>query len=607
MRIQWFSYVRIVGLSLVLLYHFFTNVFSGGFIGVDIFFTFSGFLITALLVDEYAKHHAIDLKGFYRRRFYRIVPPLVLSILLCLPFTFLVRTDYIASIGRQLVATMGFMTNVYEILTGGSYESNFVPHLFVHTWSLAIEVQFYLFWGFLVWFLAKKTKTANQFRSLIFLLSSVFMVLSCLTMVISALMTSNFSSVYFSTFAHIFPFFIGSITAPLSGVGETTTRFKKNVLYWPLRQVFIMSGISLFLLIVLTFTLNFNNLVTYLVGFLLASLFAAVLIYSMRMLNDKLPGKKELKAVTYLANISYGMYLFHWPLYTIFSQVTNNWLAVILTVMLSMIFSTLSYYVIEPYLAGKPVKLLGVTLAIAPYKKVMYWVTGALVLVLAIVVIRAPRVGDFQLNLTTNTLKQEQNTMNQMRQLANNANATSYNVPQGVTVIGDSVALRASDQINATISNVSVDAAVSRNLSQVLEILQTDAANNALAENVVIAAGANTINNYQAVLDQIVAALPKGHHLIFVTPYDGRYVNVSSAIVNQTRVYEQELANKYDYIVIADWYQTAIDNPGLWSGTDGVHFGADSSTILKGENLYAQTIQSALDTANSRPLKSAAG
>ena len=67
MRIKWFSLVRITGLLLVLLYHYFQGVFPGGFIGVDIFFTFSGFLITALLIDEFAKKKEILCRSEERR------------------------------------------------------------------------------------------------------------------------------------------------------------------------------------------------------------------------------------------------------------------------------------------------------------------------------------------------------------------------------------------------------------------------------------------------------------------------------------------------------------------------------------------------------------
>jgi len=78
MRIKWFSLIRITGLLLVLLYHFFQTIFPGGFFGVDVFFTFSGFLITSLLLEEFGKKSQIDLLGFFKRRFYRIVPPVVL-------------------------------------------------------------------------------------------------------------------------------------------------------------------------------------------------------------------------------------------------------------------------------------------------------------------------------------------------------------------------------------------------------------------------------------------------------------------------------------------------------------------------------------------------
>ena len=101
MRIKWFSLVRVTGLLLVLLYHFFQKAFPGGFIGVDIFFTFSGFLITALLIDEFARKQEIDYLAFLKRRFYRIVPPLVFMVLVVMPFTFMVQRDYVAGIGNS--------------------------------------------------------------------------------------------------------------------------------------------------------------------------------------------------------------------------------------------------------------------------------------------------------------------------------------------------------------------------------------------------------------------------------------------------------------------------------------------------------------------------
>ncbi|MCC9715164.1 acyltransferase, partial [Streptococcus agalactiae] len=199
MRIKWFSLVRITGLLLVLLYHFFKNSFPGGFVGVDIFFTFSGFLITALLIDEFSKTKKIDFVSFCRRRFYRIFPPLVLMVLVTIPFVFLVKSDFRASIGSQIMTALGFTSNFYEILTGGNYESQFIPHLFVHTWSLSIEVHFYVLWGLTVWLLSKRSKDQKQLRGTLFLISMGIFGVSFLTMFVRAFFVDNFSTIYFST------------------------------------------------------------------------------------------------------------------------------------------------------------------------------------------------------------------------------------------------------------------------------------------------------------------------------------------------------------------------------------------------------------------------
>ena len=293
MRINWFSYIRVTGLFLVLIYHFFPSILPGGFIGVDVFFTFSGYLITALLIDEVSRTHRIDYLGFMRRRFYRIVPPLVLMVLICTPLALLVRNDFIAGIGRQITSVIGFVTNYYEILTGGNYENQFNQHIYLHTWSLAIEVHYYILWGALLWFLAKRVKHQNQFRGLVFMVSLACFMVSFLSMFISAFFADSFSRLYFSSITHAYPFFLGSLFATLSGVYETTARFKKNIRLWTLKKTVLYMAGSFALLVLLGLVLHFEERITYLFGFVLASLFTAVMIYSARVLHEKLPGKSE--------------------------------------------------------------------------------------------------------------------------------------------------------------------------------------------------------------------------------------------------------------------------------------------------------------------------
>ena len=547
MRIKWFSLVRITGLLLVLLYHFFKNSFPGGFVGVDIFFTFSGFLITALLIDEFSKTKKIDFVSFCRRRFYRIFPPLVLMVLVTIPFVFLVKSDFRASIGSQIMTALGFTSNFYEILTGGNYESQFIPHLFVHTWSLSIEVHFYVLWGL---------------------------------------------TVYFSTLSHIFPFFLGAMVATISGIREITGRFKKNIKNLTLKHNLIMMGSAFAGLMILTFALDFDNRLTYLFGFVLSSIFASVMIYNARILHEHTPDISEPFVITYLADISYGMYLFHWPFYIIFSRLSPNWIAVILTVVLSAVFSTLSFYIIEPFILGRKPKFLDYEFDLLPYKKWLFSIGGVLTLITVVTMLTAPSIGSFETELLQNSLQQARTNTNRTHTLA----AGDAGALSDVTVIGDSVALRSSAAFNKLLPEVQLDAAVSRNFSKSFDIFENRIQNKALSKIVVLAVGVNSLDNYKTDLSQFIKSLPKGHRLIIVTPYNAK--NMSQ--VTTVRDYELSLMKKYNYITVADWYKVATEHPEIWGNTDGVHY-SDSDTT--GADLYVSNVKKAIQKSAQRAAK----
>ena len=600
MRIKWFSLVRITGLLLVLLYHYFQGVFPGGFIGVDIFFTFSGFLITALLIDEFAKKKEIDIQGFFKRRFYRIVPPLVFMILVVMPFTLLIRKDFVAGIGTQIAAALGFVTNFYEMLSGGSYESQFVPHILIHTWSLALEVHYYVLWGLAAWGLGKVAKSTARYRGMIALVSAGLFLVSFVSMFAGALTTKNFSDIYFSSLTHVFPFFAGSILATLSGVGHVSSRFKMLEEKLTLKQVLGIMGGSIAVLLLLSFLLKFDNLWTYLVGFLISTILACLMIFAARMLHDKLPDVKEPSLINFIADTSYGVYLFHWPFYIIFTQLMSNGLAVLLTTLLSLIFAALSFYILEPTLAGRQPVIMGTKMDLSSLTRPIFYSMIPLTLIMFFISVTAPKVGAFEESLIVNALNQADTKMQTTRSQVDQSKATEYNVADGITMIGDSVALRSSDQLQQILPGIELDTVVSRSLSTGLEVYKTDIANRVLKKQVVLALGTNSSGYSNELLDEYVSSLPKGHQLILVTPYDGRS---EGGVLAQQREYELELAKKYDYVFVADWHQTAIENPQIWEGTDYVHFGSNSESIIEGGTLYANTIKQAIDEANSGNVK----
>ena len=604
MRIKWFSLIRITGLLLVLLYHFFQTVFPGGFFGVDVFFTFSGFLITSLLLEEFGQKGKIDILGFFRRRFYRIFPPVVLMILVVMPFTFLVRQDYIAGIGSQIAGVLGFMTNFYEMLTGGSYESQFIPHLFVHNWSLAVEVHYYILWGLAVWFLSKRVKSSGQLRGLVFLLSSAVFIIGFLSMFIGSFIVSSYSTLYFSSFTHVYPFFLGSILASLVGVRQTTTLVKRLNNTWDLKKTLLVFGAGLGVLLLLTFFVKFNYLFAYLLGFLLASLAALLMIVAARVLHEKTPTIEEPKVISFLADTSYAVYLFHWPFYIIFSQLMSNLPAVILTTIFSYLFASLSFYVIEPFIAGKNTSLLQRVKEIPHIQPIFAGSVGFLSLLTLIVMLIAPQVGAFETDLMVNGLNQAQTNITRTKTMADQAEASRYNIADGVSIIGDSVTLRATPGLKEVLPDAQTDGQVSRNTKQANAIMLNHSQNKVLPKIVVIATGVNNPEDYKADIDSLITNLPKGHQLVLMTPYEGDTTQATQPYVEQYASYVREVAQKYPYIEVADWNQVSKDHPDIWKGTDHVHFGSDNTKLEEGAKLYAETIASAIKALADKPVKS---
>ena len=604
MRIKWFSLIRITGLLLVLLYHFFQTIFPGGFFGVDVFFTFSGFLITSLLLEEFSQKGEIDIIGFFRRRFYRIFPPVVMMVLVIMPFILMVRQDYVAGIGAQIAGVLGFMTNFYEMLTGGSYESQFIPHLFVHNWSLAVEVHYYILWGLAVWFLSKRYKTSGQLRGTVFILSSAAFLISFLSMFIGSFIVSSYSTVYFSSFTHVYPFFLGSVLATIVGVRQTTPILKRLNKVLDLKQTLLVFAGGLGVLLLLTFFVKFTSLFTYLLGFLLASLATLVMIVATRLLHEKTESIEEPKIVSFLADTSYAVYLFHWPFYIIFSQLMGNILAVILTTIFSYLFATLSFYVIEPLIAGKTTWLLEKVKEIPHIKPIFAGSIGVLGLVMLIIMILAPQVGAFETDLTVNGLKQAQTSLVRTKTMADKEEASRYNIAEGVSIIGDSVTLRATPGLQEVLPDAQTDAQVSRNTKQASAIMLYNSQNKALPKVVVVATGVNNPEDYKADLDFLISNLPKGHQLVLVTPYEGDTSQATQPYVEKYASYAREVAQQYPYVEIADWNQVSKDNPDIWKGTDQVHFGKDNTKLEEGAKLYAETIASAIKALEDKPVKS---
>ncbi|MCL2699024.1 MAG: acyltransferase, partial [Defluviitaleaceae bacterium] len=357
-RIKWFALVRAYGLFLVLGYHLFYDIFPGGFLGVDIFFAFSGFLVTALAIEEVRKSGGFALFNFYKRRARRIIIPLFYAVVFTLPFMLLISPDFTVGIAKQTAAALGFATNWFQIFTGGSYEAQLLPSAYIHTWSLAIEMQFYITWGLLFALLAGVAKLLfeDTKKRLICFKASVLIISGTLAVSSYLYMQSMWSAghaldvIYFDTFARFLPFFIGAFSAVVWGVQDkqdAASRLPGSHSKLIVAALIIVTVLTSAVIMYESLQYKFTDSFIYHYGFLFTSLLAVVLIYCTHGLHCMTPAEmKEPKLLTATGDLSYNAYLFHWPFYVVFSAliITSNTLASLVTLVFTFTFSALVYY-----------------------------------------------------------------------------------------------------------------------------------------------------------------------------------------------------------------------------------------------------------------------
>ena len=144
--------LRAIAVVSVILYHtqfiiFDTEIFKGGFIGVDIFFVISGYLISSIIIKELKQTGYFSFKNFYERRIRRLLPALLAVMILSFPIAwlYLLPRNFV-EYSQSVLYSLGFSSNFYFWSLGGNYEdTNSLLKPFLHTWSLSVEEQFYIF------------------------------------------------------------------------------------------------------------------------------------------------------------------------------------------------------------------------------------------------------------------------------------------------------------------------------------------------------------------------------------------------------------------------------------------------------------------------------
>lgn len=322
--------LRAVAVLSVLFFHSGVSIFSGGYVGVDVFFVISGYLITTIIVREIANND-FSIAKFYERRFRRILPALTVVITVSLIVGFLLlKPDAVIDLGQSAIATALFSSNMLFYFESGYFGGAAEMKPLLHTWSLAVEEQYYIFFPLLLILIAKKD-TKHYLRWLI--------ILGSLSFIAGVILTSIDSSAAFYWIpTRAWELFIGSILA-LHVIPSPSKRF--------IREVNTILGIAMIAFGVFLYTPE-----TSFPGFaaLLPTIGTALIIHSGSGGSSFIYKALSLRPIVFVGLISYSLYLWHWPVivYTNILTIKEPSMSVMI-LMLALIFilSILSWKYIE--------------------------------------------------------------------------------------------------------------------------------------------------------------------------------------------------------------------------------------------------------------------
>ena len=581
--------LRAIAVIAVIIYHIDANYLPGGFLGVDLFFVLSGYLISSLIIKEYKSTGTVNLYNFYVRRARRLLPAVyfmitVVLIIITLFNGVLLKKSYLDALFGYI-----YSSNWWYIFHKLDYFDSFGSQSpFKHLWSLAIEEQFYMFFPLIFLIFNRKSKSNNSNSKLNknFIYVVLSLILVSLIAHILLFDINNINRIYFGTDTRAFSLLVGVVGAilyPMDRLSERTTK-KDNMIYS------IVSLVSILVLIGIMINTSEYNTWLYRGGFLLVAIIGLIIIISSGRQYTFMSKLLSFKPFVFIGKISYSLYLWHFPILVVTTPVSEignpNLFYVTLRIVLIFLVATGSYMFVET-----PIRKLGfVNYINLLFKRIMKFKNNTKKIIFASIALVAvvftmgvfgksvPYLSTaFVTEMSNNKESQfisnnnENNTNNSSEYKDDNNNNQEGNKSEdkkysSLLVIGDSLTVDIGEKIKEKYPGAIIDGKISRQLTAATSLADSYANYNNENTAVVFQLGTNGFFT-ESQVEELVKKFDKA---------DIYFVNVKVPRTWEKTVNKEldALKERHSDITIIDWYSVANNNQNYFE-PDKVHLNSE--------------------------------
>ena len=549
--------LRAVAVIAVMLYHLGFSWIPGGFLGVDLFFVISGYVITRLLLDSIQRSGGLDLRAFYKARIRRLFPPLVFMIFV----TIIYISIWAPETMRRFVSDSPFALfggmNWWLVFRHTDYFDTISrPPLLQHTWSLGVEAQFYLIWPLILLLVLRQFGKAKIPGAALFIAAISGIALLLVSFEVDAANASQVSHVYFGTDTHSIGLFLGAALA-VSWVPQNLQEQVNR------RAQDFIDGIGVigFVGLLGTFLLvNENDPTLYKLAFPLAGLFGCAILTSIVHPASRFAPILSNKVAVWIGERSYAIYLWHWVVFQVTRPAVDlegsPWALYALRILIVFALADISLRLVElPVRSGL----------------VEYWFKGMKYrtknvqrrqksVVVASVLLLILGTSYISANAISQSDKEMAIIKQQLEQPIQPSEPTATQ-EGGLWVTGDSVILGIRYELDARSNIAIINARVGRQAPELIEVMRADKAN-ALDSTVIFNLG----NNNKLTSDQVSAVFEEVKN-------QPRIIVVNTAVPRGWRDENNALIAQYAALygaTVVDWAAISAGHPEYFA-PDGVH------------------------------------